>query len=75
MENEDLNKPTPDQHERYVDQRTRDKIREHISDPNSRITKQDIENVNTEIYKHDEDITSLEDEIAPKAPNPWDIKQ
>lgn len=69
--------------ERYVDERTRDKIRKHISDPEDRITEEDITNVNTDIFKRDEDEalsddelkkpTEPEDEIAPKPPNTWDI--
>lgn len=70
--------------DKYVDERTRDKIRDHLSDPNSRITEQDIANVNTEMFRRtDEEMsdealmpdkkTDPEDKIAPKPPNTWDI--
>jgi hypothetical protein len=71
--------------EQFVDERTRDKIHNHISDPNSKITEQDIANVNTDIFKRpDEELTDealmgdhpateSPEEPAPKAPNAWDI--
>lgn len=72
--------------ERYVDERTRDKIHNHIADPNSRITEEDIANVNTDIFKRPEEEltdealkgdhehrTEPEDEVAPKPPNTWDV--
>ncbi|HEX6915465.1 MAG TPA: hypothetical protein VF145_09500 [Chitinophagaceae bacterium] len=75
--------------ERYVDEKTKEKIRQHLSDPNSRITDEDIENVNTDIFKRDEtELTPGEEEegaapappedeelpgTEPKAPNPWDV--
>jgi hypothetical protein len=70
--------------DRYVDEITREKIRKHISDPNDKITEQDLENVNTDIFKRPEEelsdealkedqSTKPEDEIAPKAPNTWNI--
>ena len=61
--------------ERYVDERTREKIRKHISDPNSRITKEDIENVNTDIFKRDDEIEGFGEQLPPIAPSPWDIKE
>lgn len=68
----------------YVDEKTREKIHKHISDPNSRITEEDIANVNTDIFKRPEEeltdealkenpSTDSKDEIAPKAPNTWDL--
>ena len=65
----------------YVDEKTREKIRKHWSDPNDRITPADIENVNTDIYARPE--TAEEDEVlkqqaddlsSAKAPSAWDIK-
>jgi hypothetical protein len=71
--------------EQFVDERTRDKIHKHIADPNSKITEQDIANVNTDIFKRPEEeltdealkgdhpATESPDKPEPKAPNPWDI--
>jgi hypothetical protein len=85
MERDNNSNPTENTgHDPYVDEITREKIRKHISDPNGKITEQDIENVNTEIFKRPEEELSDEalkedqstkpaDEIAPKAPNTWDI--
>ncbi len=92
MEREKDNNPTEntnpdrfvDDNNRYVDEVTREKIGKHISDPNDKITEQDIENVNTDIFKRPEEelsdealkaneSTKPEEEIAPKAPNTWDI--
>lgn len=79
----DRENPTPEEnlHDLYVDEKTREKVRKHWSDPNDKITEQDIENVNTDIYARpttDEEKEALEDkadEITPeKAPNPWDIR-
>jgi hypothetical protein len=77
----DTNNPAPenDRHEQYVDEKTREKIRKHYSDPNDKITEEDIANVNTDIYarpeteeedKADED---AEEETPRKAPSAWDI--
>jgi len=80
---QDKNSPIPpdSQHELYVDEKTREKIRKHWSDPNDKITDEDIENVNTDIYarpnteEENEVIDDLTEEISQeKAPNPWDIK-
>jgi len=70
--------------ERYVDERTREKIHKHIADPNSKITEEDIANVNTEMFRRpDEELTDEalkgehatepQKEIAPKPPNTWDL--
>ena len=85
MERDNDNNPAENTNpDRYVDQVTREKIRNHISDPNSKITQQDIENVNTDIFKRPEEelndeamkeekTTQPEEKIAPKAPNTWDV--
>lgn len=79
----DINNPTPEQdpHELYVDEKTREKIRKHWSDPNDKITEKDIENVNTDIYvrpeteEEKEELDEKAEELThKKAPNPWDIK-
>ena len=41
--------------DKYVDERTREKIHKHIADPNSRITEEDIANVNTDIFARPEE--------------------
>jgi len=85
MERENSSSPTENTNpDRYVDEITREKIRKHISDPNDKITEQDLENVNTDIFKRpeeelrnenlkEEESTQPEEEIAPKAPNTWNI--
>lgn len=79
----DTNRETPANNDRdlYIDTKTREKIRKHLSDPNDKITDEDIANVNTDMYARpatDEEKKELEekaDEItAKKAPNPWDIR-
>lgn len=79
----DINSPTPqsDRHDLYVDERTKERVRKHLSDPNDKITEQDIANVNTEMYEHSateeqqEQIDDIvEEDTAKKAPNPWDIR-
>jgi hypothetical protein len=78
----DTNNPTPEneRHDLYVDEKTREKIRKHSSDPNDEITEEDIANVNTDIYARpatEEETDELEkrvDEETPrKAPSAWDI--
>lgn len=83
MERDRNDSPNDNQEQdRYVDERTREKIRKHMSDPEDRITDEDIANVNTDMYKRSEDVldeeelkkeTKPRDEIAPKPPNTWDI--
>lgn len=89
MERDNQSNPTENNNpDRYVDEITREKIRKHISDPNDKITEQDIENVNTDIFKRPEEELSDEalkgdnadksestedDEITPKAPSTWNI--
>ncbi|MCE3283375.1 MAG: hypothetical protein K0Q66_2112 [Chitinophagaceae bacterium] len=76
MERDINNKPAENEHEeRYVDEVTRDKIRKHLSDPNSKITKEDIENVNTDIFNRDDETEGLGEELPPTAPSAWDIKE
>lgn len=78
----DINSPEPgnDRHEIYVDEKTREKIRKHYSDPNDEITEEDIANVNTDMYSRpetEEEKEQLEErvkeETQPKAPSAWDI--
>ena len=73
--------------DQFIDQRTRDKIRKHLSDPNDKITEQDIANVDTDMYKRpetEEDREKAEEEkkkaeeelkkdYPPKAGSAWDI--
>ena len=90
MERDNDTTPEEDSNpDRYVDEITREKIRKHISDPNDKITEQDIENVNTDIFKRPEEELSDEalkednsnkpetnegdDETTPKAPSTWNI--
>jgi hypothetical protein len=79
---QDRNNPTPnnERHDLYVDEKTREKIRKHYSDPNDKITEEDIANVNTDIYarpateEEDREIDKLVEEETPrKAPSAWDI--
>jgi hypothetical protein len=78
----DINNPAPenDRHDAYVDEKTREKIRKHYSDPNDKITEEDIANVNTDIYarpateEDEKDINKrLEEDTPRKAPSAWDI--
>jgi len=80
-QNRNVIAPTEDSHELYVDEKTREKIRKHWSDPNDKITPADIENVNTDIYarpetpEEDAALEQKADELsADKAPSAWDIK-
>jgi hypothetical protein len=89
MERDNQSNPTENNYpDRYVDEITREKIRKHISDPNDKITEQDIENVNTDIFKRPEEELSDEslkgdnankpeanedDDTTPKAPSTWNI--
>ena len=79
----DINSPTPanDRHDLYVDERTKERVRKHLSDPNDKITEEDIANVNTEMYEHpaseeeNEEIEKrVDDDTAKKAPSAWDLK-
>jgi hypothetical protein len=78
----DINSPEPgnDRHETYVDEKTREKIRKHYSDPDDKITEEDIANVNTDMYSRpetEEEKQQLEEKVKeetpPKAPSAWDI--
>lgn len=80
---QDRNNATPgeDRHDLYTDEKTREKIRKHWSDPTDRITEEDIRNVNTDIYERPEteaekdELDEKADDITPpKAPSPWDLK-
>lgn len=56
--------------DKYVDERTREKIHKHIADPNSRITEEDIANVNTDIFaRPEEELTdeALKGDRAPES--------
>lgn len=48
-------KPDHDPHhpDKYVDEPTKDRIEEHLSNPNDEITEQDIRNVDTTLYDKD----------------------
>jgi hypothetical protein len=68
--------------ERYIDHKTREKIRKHISDPNDKITSEDIENVDTDMYNRPEteeekkaDEKEWKEEHPPKAGSAWDIDE
>ena len=78
----DINGPTPEKHPRemYVDERTREKIRKHLSDPDDEITEEDIANVNTDIYvrpatedEEKEIEERLDEDVSKKAPSAWDV--
>jgi hypothetical protein len=80
---QDNNNAVPENrsHDLYVDEKTRDRIRKHLSDPNDKITEEDIANVNTDMYQRPEteeekkEIEKRVDEDTPKkAPNAWDIQ-
>ncbi len=80
---QDNTSPTPqeDQHEMYVDEKTREKVRKHWSDENDKITDEDIKNVNTDIYARpntedeNEELDKITEALEHKeAPNPWEVQ-
>jgi hypothetical protein len=63
--------------ERYVDKGTREVIWKHLTDPNHKITEQDIANVDTEMYNRplpeDDEVKKEVDDLPNKAPSAWDV--
>jgi hypothetical protein len=66
--------------DRYTDEATQKRIREHLADPNSKITEEDIANVNTDIFKRPPteeekkaDEKEIDESLPPKAGSSWDV--
>lgn len=79
MEKDKNKSATENKEELFVDKITQERIRQHLADPNSKITEEDITRVNTEIFRRPltEEEQKAEEELnenlPPKAGSAWDI--
>lgn len=80
MEKDENNLPPDNKEDRYVDKTTQDRIHQHLADPDSKITEDDIAKVDTDIFsrplteeekKADEE--ELKEKFPPKAGSAWDV--
>ncbi len=79
LEEKDTPAPQP-RDDRYVDKVTEQRIHEHLADPNSKITEEDIARVNTDIFRRpltdeekEADEEQVKKDIPPTTGSTWDM--